>query len=302
VTRNATLEIAGKSLKLSNLDKVLYPATGFTKGQVVDFYTRIGPVLLPHLRDRPVSLKRYPDGVEGEFFWSKECPPHRPSWVSTAAIWSETNRRKIDFCLIEDLPSLIWAANLAAIELHASLSRAANMSRPTALVFDLDPGPPATIVQCARVGLWLHEIFGQLRLQAFPKTSGSKGLQVYVPLNSAVSYERTKPFAHAMATRLEQEHPDLVVSNIRRSLRAGKVLVDWSQNDEHKTMICVYCLRARTRPTVSTPVTWGEVGAVAERGDPAPLVFEAEQVLERVERVGDLFARVLQLRQALPDL
>jgi len=302
VRRNATLEVAGRSLKDSNLSKVLYPAVGFTKGQVVDYYARIGPVLLPHLKDRPVSLKRYPDGVEGKFFWTKECPARRPEWVRTAAIWSETNRRELDFCLIEDLPSLIWAANLAAIELHPSLSRVADMSRPTSLVFDLDPGPPATVVQCARVGLWLREVFEQLGLQAFPKTSGSKGLQVYVPLNGDVGYEQTKPFAHDLALRLEREHPDLVVSNIRRSLRAGKVLVDWSQNDEHKTMICVYCLRARARPTVSTPVTWDEIEAVVDRGDPAPLVFEAAQVLERVERLGDLFGPALALRQRLPRL
>jgi bifunctional non-homologous end joining protein LigD len=300
VSRNTTLEVAGKGLKLSNLDKAIYPAADFTKGQVIDYYTRIGPVLLPHLKDRPVSLKRYPDGVEGKFFWTKECPARRPAWVRTTAIWSQTNRRALDFCLIGDLPSLIWAANLAAIELHASLSRAADMSRPTALVFDLDPGPPATVVQCARVGLWLREVFEQLGLQAFPKTSGSKGLQVYVPLNGPVGYEQTKPFAHDLALRLEREHPELVVSNIRRSLRAGKVLVDWSQNDEHKTMICVYCLRARTRPTVSTPVTWDEVAAAHEQANPDLLVFDSERVVERVGRLGDLFSPVLRLKQALP--
>lgn len=293
--------IAGKRVALSNLDKVLYPKAGFTKAQVIDYYVRVAPALLPHLRDRPLTLKRYPDGVEGEFFYEKNCPRHRPHWVRTAAVWSEGNQRDMDYCLANDLPTLVWMANLADLELHTSLSLADHPERPTVLAFDLDPGPPADIVKCCEVALLVLRFFERLGMRAFPKTSGSKGLQVYVPLNVAgVSYLETKAFARALAEELERMRPELVVSSMKKSLRAGKVLVDWSQNDEHKTTVNVYSLRAKDRPTVSTPVTWDEVGDCARAKDPHRLVFESEAVIERVREQGDLFAPVLKLKQRLP--
>jgi bifunctional non-homologous end joining protein LigD len=296
------VEVEGRKLKLTNLDKVLYPATGFTKGQVLDFYVRIAPVLVPHLTGRPLTMKRYPEGIDQEYFFEKNAPMHRPDWVKTAPIWSESNHRTIHFILANDLPTLVWIANLASIELHPSLSLAAEMRTPAMIVFDLDPGPPANIVQCAQVGLWVREIFDHFGLQSFPKTSGSKGLQIYVPLNTKTSYEQTKSFAHAVARLLEQEHPGLVVSDMKKAARTNKVFVDWSQNDEHKTTISVYSLRAREHPTVSTPVTWDEVEQALKKKDAARLGFEAKDVLARVERMGDLFEPVLKLKQKLPQL
>ena len=302
MTESQVVEIGNRRLKLSNLDKVLYPATGFTKGQVIDYYVRIAPALLPHLAGRPLTMKRYPEGVDAEFFFEKNAPMHRPDWVKTAPIWSHGNQRNVNFILAEDLPTLVWVANLASLELHPSLALAKDIQCPTMMVFDLDPGPPANIVQCAQVGLWVREIFDHFGLQSFAKTSGSKGLQIYVPLNTKISYEETKPFAHALARVMEQEHPDLIVSDMKKARRTNKVFVDWSQNDEHKTTISVYSLRARKRPTVSTPVSWEEVKRALKKKDATLLVFEAPQVLERVERMGDLFEPVLKLKQKLPDL
>ncbi len=296
------VEIESRQLKLSNLDKVLYPATGFTKGQVIDYYARVGPVLVRHLEARPLTLKRYPNGVDSQFFFEKNATAHRPEWVKTVPIWSEGNRRNVNYILADDLSTIVWMANLAAIELHPSLSLAKEIERPTMMVFDLDPGPPANIVQCAQVGMWLREIFEHFGLQSFPKTSGSKGLQIYVPLNTPTSYDATKPFAHALARLLEDQHRELVVSDMKKELRKGKVLVDWSQNDEHKTTIAVYSLRARERPTVSTPVKWEEVEQLLKKKDPGLLVFEADQLLKRVEKMGDLFEPVLKLKQKLPQL
>jgi bifunctional non-homologous end joining protein LigD len=295
-----SIEIQGKQLTLSNLDKVLYPAAGFTKGQVIDYYIRIAPVLLPHLKDRPLTLKRYPEGVNGMYFYEKSCPKHRPEWVKTAPIWSEGRNDYIEFCLAQDIPTLVWAANLADLELHTSLSLGTDIMRPTMLVFDLDPGPPANIVQCCRVGLMLRELFEEYGLKCFPKTSGSKGLQVYIPLNTPATYAETKPFAHAVARVLEDQHPDLVVSDMKKSVRVNKVLVDWSQNDDHKTTICVYSLRAKDYPTVSTPVTWKEVEQCLKKKDPDLLVFKSDDVLKRVQKMGDIFADVLTLKQRLP--
>ena len=296
------VEIGGRHLSLTNLDKVLYPAAGFTKGQVVDYYARIAPVLVPHLTGRPLTLKRYPEGVDKEYFFEKNATKHRPDWVKTAPIWSERNGHDINYLLANDLPTLVWIANLAGLELHPSLSLAKNILCPTMMVFDLDPGLPANIVQCCQVGLWLREIFEHFGLQSFPKTSGSKGLQIYVPLNTPTSYDHTKPFAHALARLLESDHRSLVVSDMKKELRVGKVLVDWSQNDEHKTTIGVYSLRARERPTVSTPVKWEEVELALKKKDADWLVFDAGQVLKRVEKMGDLFASVLTLKQKLPKL
>jgi bifunctional non-homologous end joining protein LigD len=296
------VEVEGRKLKLTNLDKVLYPAAGFTKGHVVDFYVRIAPVLVPHLAGRALTMKRYPEGVDHEYFFEKNAPMHRPEWVKTAPVWSESNLRTINFLLANDLPTLVWIANLASIELHPSLSRATDITLPTMIVFDLDPGPPANIVQCAQVGLWVHEIFDHFGLKSFPKTSGSKGMQIYIPLNTKTSYEQTKSFAHAIARLLELEHPELVVSDMKKAVRTNKVFVDWSQNDEHKTTISVYSLRAREHPTVSTPVTWDEVEQSLKKKDPARLVFEAKDVLLRVEKMGDLFEPVQKLKQQLPQL
>jgi bifunctional non-homologous end joining protein LigD len=294
------LRVGNKTLEVSNLEKVLYPAVGFTKAQVIDYYARIAPVLLPHLKDRPLTLKRYPNGVDKEFFYEKRCPAHRPSWVKTARVWSEGNNDFVNFCVVNDLATLVWAANLADLELHTSLSKSRNKEKPTALVFDLDPGPPATIVECARVAGWLKAIFDEMELEAFAKTSGSKGLQLYVPLNTAVTYEQTKPFAQALAQRLEREHPDEVVSRMQKSLRGGKVFIDWSQNDSHKTTVCVYSLRAKDQPTVSTPLSWDEVESLVENGNPKAAAFTSDQALKRVEKLGDLFAPVLSLKQKLP--
>jgi bifunctional non-homologous end joining protein LigD len=302
MSTSQTIEIEGKSLTLTNLDKVLYPATGFTKGQVIDYYARIAPALIPQLSGRPLTLKRYPGGVDQEFFFEKNATKHRPDWVKTAPIWSEGNQRDVNYILADNLPTLIWVANLAAIELHPSLSLAKNITCPRVMVFDLDPGPPANIVQCCQVGLWLREIFEHFGLQSFPKTSGSKGLQIYVPLNTPTSYDITKPFAHALARLLETDHKELVVSDMKKQLRVGKVLVDWSQNDEHKTTISVYSLRARERPTVSTPVKWEEIEQAFKKKDAKLLVFESQQVIKRVEKMGDLFEPVLTLKQKLPQL
>ena len=299
---DSTIEVQGKQLKLSNLEKVLYPATGFTKQQVIDYYVRIAPAMVPHLAGRPLTRKRYPNGVDEEFFYEKNAPQHRPDWVKTAPIWSERNRRTIHYILADDLATLVWLANLAAIELHPSLSLAKDITCPTMMVFDLDPGAPANIVQCCQVGLWLREIFDHFGMQSFPKTSGSKGLQIYVPLNTPTKYELTKTFAHALAQLLEHEHPQLVVSDMKKQVRTGKVLVDWSQNDEHKTTVAVYSLRAREHPTVSTPVTWEEVERAFKKKDADLLVFEAKQVVARFDKMGDLFAPVLELKQRLPDL
>ncbi len=285
-----------RELKITNWDKVLYPQTGFTKGELIAFYARVADVVLPHLHDRPLTLKRYPNGVEAPYFYEKQSPSHRPEWVQTAKIGD------INYTLAQDRATLIWLANLADIELHTSLSLASRIERPTMMVFDLDPGAPAGIVECCEVGLVLHGLFEQLGLESLAKTSGSKGLQVYVPLNTSVDYRATKPFARRVAEVLEQRMPELVVSRMTKRLRPGKVLVDWSQNDEHKTTANVYSLRARERPTVSTPVTWEEVAACREQRDEALLTFEAPALLARIEEQGDLFAPVLSVKQQLPAL
>jgi bifunctional non-homologous end joining protein LigD len=305
VATSQVVEVDGRELKLTNLDKVLYPQAGFTKGEVVDYYAKVAPAIVPHLTGRAVTLRRFPEGVEDldAAFFEKRCPKHRPKWVKTAHVEAGPNAGKIDFCVCDGRPTLVWMAQLASIELHPSLSLARAPKRPTVLAFDLDPGPPADVVDCCRVGLRLRELFDHFGVESFPKTSGSKGLQVYVPLNSKkVNYEITKPFAKAIAQLLEKQTPDLVVSKMKKVEREGKVFVDWSQNHQRKTTIAVYSLRARERPTASTPVTWDEVEAVADSGDPSSIVFEADAVLDRIERHGDLFAPVLELEQELPEL
>ncbi len=296
------IEVEGRELKLSNLDKVLYPATSFTKAQLIDYYVRIAPVLLPHLKGRPLTMKRYPEGVEGQFFYEKNCPTHRPDWVTTVPVWSGGNNRWMQYCVIADLATLVWAANLADIELHTSLSLGAKIEQPTFLIFDLDPGPPANIVQCCQVGLWVRTLFASMGLDAYPKTSGSKGLQVYIPLHTPVTYEETKTFAKEIARLLERRYPDRVVSDMKKALRTNKVFVDWSQNDQYKTTICVYSLRAKERPTASTPVTWEEVERCLKKADPDLLVFDSAAVLERSDQHGDLYEPVLKQKQKLPDI
>jgi bifunctional non-homologous end joining protein LigD len=299
--KKATAAVDGRELQLSNLGKVLYPQASFTKRNVIDFYWDIATVLLAHLHGRALTVTRWPDGVEGKSFFQKQAPAHRPEWVQTTRISHE--RKPVDYVLAQDLPTLIWLANLAALELHTPMARAEAIERPTTLVFDLDPGAPATIVECCQVGLRLHDMFENLGLQSFAKTSGSKGLQLYVPLNNPnASYEQTKPFAKAVAELLEEDQPELIVSRMTKAKRTGKVLIDWSQNDRRKTTICAYSLRARERPTVSTPLEWDEVHSTIESGDPGELVFEAGAALGRVRERGDLFAPVLSLVQELPSL
>jgi bifunctional non-homologous end joining protein LigD len=296
---DSVLKVGNRSVPVSRLSKIFYPKPGFTKAQIIDYYIKISPVLLPHLEDRPLTLKRYPDGVEGGFFYEKRCPPYRPAWLETAPVWSERTDTEINYCLLNDLPSLVWAANLGDLELHTFLARAPKVDAPTLIAFDLDPGPPAGILQCAEAAFWLKEKLDARKLKSFPKTSGSKGLQIYVPLNTRTSYEKTKAFAHQLAQELEQEHPDRVVSKMEKRLRTGKVLVDWSQNDRHKTTVCVYSLRAKEQPTVSTPVEWDEVKAALKKREPGGLSFVSDEVLKRVDAHGDLFEPVLKLKQKM---
>jgi bifunctional non-homologous end joining protein LigD len=298
--KKTEVDVDGRRLELSNLEKIFYPKVKFTKAQVIDYYARVAPVLLPHLKNRPVSLKRYPDGVTHPYFFEKQAPSHRPKWIETTPV--EGGDRRIDYCMINDLPALVWASNLANLELHTFLHCAPKIEIPTMLAFDLDPGEGTDILLCAQVGLWIRDLLEKLGIESFPKTSGSKGLQLYVPLNTPVNYEKTKAFAHALAERLESEHPDQIVSKMQKKLRIGKVFVDWSQNDVHKTTVTVYSLRAKDRPTVSTPVSWEEVETALRQKDQNRLVFVSDDVLGRVEKNGDLFEPVLRLKQKLPSL
>jgi bifunctional non-homologous end joining protein LigD len=296
------IEVDGRTLEVSNLEKVLYPKTGFTKGDLIRYYQDIGPYLLPHLKGRALTLKRYPDGVDKFFFYEKRCPPHRPEWVHTATVYSHGRGENMDYCLADDLPTLVWAANLADIELHTSLALAKGLTRPTSMVYDLDPGEGANIVTCAQVALWIRDGLQELGLTSFIKTSGSKGLQLYVPLNTAVTFEKTKVFAHEFAQKIEAQHSDLVVTKMLKALRKNKVLIDWSQNDEHKTTVCVYSMRATPDPSVSTPLEWDEVGALLKSKDPQSVRFSPDEVVARARKRGDLFEPLLTLKQKLPAL
>ena len=293
------VDVGGRQLRLSNLEKVLYPAAGFTKGQVVDYYARIAPVLLPHLRGRPLTMVRLPDGVEGERFFEKRCPGHRPEWLRTVPLDAGSD---IDACAIDDLPGLVWVANLAALELHTPQARADDPMRPTAMVFDLDPGAPADVRDCARVAVDLRDVLDQLGLHATVKTSGSKGLHVSVGLRPSADADQTKAFALALGRILESRDPQRVTVNMARDQRPGRVFVDWSQNDRHKTTVCAYSLRATPRPHVSTPLTWYEVGAAVDAADTTALQFEPDAVLARVGDSGDLYSGSLAEDQQLPDL
>jgi len=297
------VQVDGRTLSLTNLDKVLYPEVGFTKGEVIDYYTRIAPVLLPHLASRALTFKRYPDGVDGQFFFAKNIPQGTPDWVRRVNLpspGSTKNRETINYPVCDDLATLVWAANLAALELHVPMWRVDKRDRaqpPDLLVFDLDPGPPATIVECCQVAVHVSDVLAEDNLVAYPKTSGSKGLQLYVPLEASAPWEDVHAYARRLAQRLEKEHPRLVVWNMKKDLRKGKVLVDWSQNNAAKTTIAVYSLRAREHPTVSTPVTWDEVQSCRRPDD---LRFTSENTLGRVDEHGDLFAPILGGDQKLP--
>jgi bifunctional non-homologous end joining protein LigD len=294
------VDVGDKHVAFSNLDKVLYPEAGFTKGQVIDYYLRIAPVLLPHLAGRPLTLKRYPNSVDGMFFYEKRCPSHRPEWVTTGKVWSEGNNDYINYCVVDDTATLAWLANIACLEMHTLLSKLPDVKSPTSMVFDLDPGEPANILDSIRVGLRMRDSLARLGLKSFAKTSGSKGLHLWVPLNTPTTFDRTKQFAHAMALMFEREHPKEVLSVMKRELRKGKVFVDWSQNDEHKTTACAYTMRAKSQPTVSCPVEWEELESALEKRKPERLTFKTDDVLARVKEKGDLFAPVLKLKQHLP--
>jgi bifunctional non-homologous end joining protein LigD len=295
------VKVGRKTLSLSNLDKVLYPKSGFTKADVIHYYTSIAPVLLPHMKRRALTLKRYPNGVDSEFFYEKRCPIHRPDWVDTAEIDAGKSGNRINYCVVDDVETLAWVANLASLELHTLLSKVENPDRPTMMVFDLDPGPPAGVLDAMQIAIRLRDLLAHLGLQCFPKTSGGKGIHLGVPLNTAVTFDDTKSFSRAMAIYLEQQDPKRVVSKMLKSLRKGKVFVDWSQNDEHKTTVNVYSLRAREHPTVSTPITWKELETALKKKDPSLVTFEAEDVIKRVKQKGDLYEPVLKLKQRLPS-
>jgi bifunctional non-homologous end joining protein LigD len=302
--RDQEVTVGRRKLKLTNLDKVLYPKTKTTKAEVIDYYARVADAMLPHLKGRPLTLRRFPEGVgnPGASFFEKNCPKHRPEWVKTTPIYVDRRAGEIDFCLCENLATLTWMAQLAALELHPSLSRANRMEQPTVLAFDLDPGAPAGLVECCKIALRVRELFAAFDLDCFPKVSGGKGLQVYVPLNTKVSYEDTSPFAKAIAQLLEQQTPKDVVSKMAKAERRGKVFVDWSQNHQKKTTIAVYSLRARELPTASIPLHWREVEGAAKRGKVEHLRFEIPAAIKRIEEEGDLFEPVLKLRQKLPRI
>jgi len=296
--KGSTLTIGKRVIPLTNVDKVLYPSS-FTKGQVVDYYVQIAPVMLPHLKGRAVTLKRYPNGSKAPFFFEKRCPSHKPEWVKVATVNGKEGN--VVHCVLDDVASLAWVGNLAALELHVPLAKAATPNRPTWLVFDLDPGAPATLNDCAKVALRMRDLLGHMNMESMVKTSGSKGLHLYAPLNTAVTFDQTKSFARSVAELLERDTPKDVTATMTRSVRTGRIFVDWSQNDQHKTTACVYTLRATDRPTVSTPLLWAEVESLAEGADPAKFSFVADQVLKRVKKHGDLFEPLLKLKQKLPS-
>ena len=288
--------VDGRRLSVSNLDKVMYPLTAFTKAQVIDYYVRVAPVMLPHVGDRGVTLRRWPDGVTAESFFEKRCPKHRPDWVLTCRGPGDRGG-PIEYCRLDSVAALAWSANLAALEIHAPMARCGDIDSPAMVVFDLDPGSPATIIECCQVALQIRDVLDSVDLVAWAKTSGSKGLQLYVPLNRPHSHAHASGFALAVAQLLEKRLPALVVSMMKRSLRPGKVFIDWGQNARFKTTIAPYSLRGRDRPTVSTPISWDEV---SDGADGEPLTFTASDVLERVEEFGDLFVLTLTLEQELP--
>jgi bifunctional non-homologous end joining protein LigD len=301
-SKKETITVGGHKLEVSNLDKVFYPETGFSKGDIIDYYRSISPVLLPYLKSRPVTLKRYPDGVEGFTFYEKSCPEHRPSFIKTVAIRRKRDDKDVNYCQLNTEAALVWASNLANLELHVALGSARAPHKPHSVVFDLDPGEGTGVLECAEVAVRLRRLFSELERESVVKTSGSKGLQLYVPLNTKVTYEDTRPWAQAIAARLEAETPDAIVIKPSKEARRGRVFIDWSQNNLAKTTVCVYSLRAKQLPTVSTPVTWDELTSALDAGKPERLVFTYDEVLKRVDKDGDLFEPVRSLKQRLPGL
>jgi len=296
------VEVAGKRLSLSNLEKDLYPSYGFTKAHVLEYYSRIAEFIMPHLKDRALTLKRYPDGVEKEFFFEKRCPSHHPAWVKTAEVRRDEGEQ-MTVCLANDPETLLWVANLASLELHVPLARTSSPETPDAMVFDLDPGEKANILDCARVALILRELLSRLHLSSYPKTSGQKGLHVFVPLNcQEATFEDTKKFSKAVAVIMQKNYPDLVTAKMAKELRTEKVFINWSQNDASKTMICVYSLRAREKPFVSFPLEWRQLEQLAGQGDPERLQVIYSEAVSRAEKMGDLFREVLLKKQKLPHL
>jgi bifunctional non-homologous end joining protein LigD len=296
------VEIAGRRLSLSNLDKDLYPSYGFTKAQILEYYRRIARFILPHLQDRALTLKRYPEGVEQDSFFEKRCPAHRPPWAKTAEVRRDDGEQ-MTVCLVNDLETLMWVANLASLELHVPLARVGSPETPDAMVFDLDPGEPANLLDCARVALILRDLLGPLRLTSYVKTSGQKGLHVYVPLNrKETTFEDTKKFSKAVAEIMQKNYPELVTAKMAKEYRQGKVFINWSQNDSSNTMICVYSLRAREKPFVSFPLTWVDLERLAGEDDPGKFQVLHSEAVSRAEQQGDLFREVLAKRQKLPHL
>ncbi len=293
------LNLDGRDVKLGNLDKTLYPKAKFSKADVINYYLAIAPYILPHLRGRPLTMKRYPNGVDRDYFYEKRCPPHHPDWINTIEV---RTTKTVHYCSIEDRASLIWVANLASLELHPMLCRQEDIKRPTLIAFDLDPGPGMDVLDCAEVALNLRALLTRIGLQSFVKTSGGKGLHLYIPLNTDTDFDETKEFAHALSLLMKRFYPDKVVSNMRKVLRESRVLLDWSQNDSHKTTVCVYSLRAHERPYVSTPLDWKELEQAFQKRDASAIQFEAEQVLDRVHEMGDLFSQVETLEQELPAI
>jgi len=316
--RRVTVEVEGRTLAIGNLDKRLYP-DGTTKAEIIHYLTSVAPVLLPHVAGRAITMKRFPDGTQGGFFYEKRCPSHAPEWVPTVQQWvshgsgrwgqgdrGPKEREEVPFCVVDSVPTLVWLGGMAALELHAPMARAAGAfgaDVPTLVVLDLDPGAPASAVECAVVALRIRDLLATLGLRAVVKSSGNKGLQVYLPVNRPdTTHEAARGFAQAIALLLEKQDPQLVVSQQGRHLRPGKVLIDWLQNESFKTTVAAYSLRARDRPTVSTPLAWEEVEALAEGGDPESVQMSPAQVLERVAEYGDLFAEAASLEQPLPRL
>jgi bifunctional non-homologous end joining protein LigD len=296
------MRIGGRHVNLSNLDKVMYPAIGFTKGQVIDYYTRVARYILPHLKDRPITMKRFPDGINGQYFYEKDAPSFTPDWIKTYPIPRTSEKSMIDYILINDLPALVWSANMANLEVHPFLAKVPNVEVPTMVVFDLDPGEEANILKSCKVAFLVKAVLDKLKLKSQVKVSGSKGIHLHMPLNTNVTYEMTKSFAQSIAQFLEREHPDLIVSEMAKVKRKGKVFIDWSQNSEHKSTVAVYSLRAKgERPFVAMPVTWNELKKAVKKGDASSLFFEPEGALKRLKKTGDLFAPALKLKQKLPQ-
>jgi bifunctional non-homologous end joining protein LigD len=301
VAKHSIVRVAGRDVTLSNLDKVMYPEVGFTKGQVIDYYTRVARYILPHLKNRPITMKRFPDGIAGEYFYEKDAPSFTPKWVKIFPIPRSSEKSMINYILINDLPTLVWSANLANLEIHPFLARAPEVAIPTMMVFDLDPGEKASILQSCEVAFLVKALLDKMKLKSLVKVSGSKGIHLHVPLNTRVSYAMTQSLAQSIAQFLEHEHPDLIVSGMAKAKREGKVFIDWSQNSEHKSTVSVYSLRAKSgRPLVAMPVTWSELKRAVKQGDASLLFFEPEAALKRAKKKGDLFAPALKLRQKLP--